>query len=102
MSRISKWAALWLLILHAANAAEMVRTFPLVATDAKGQPVTDLRPAEIQVEVAGKRTPAAFLRFLPARKQADGATFSGASTLILLDLFNGIAGSLTVPVGSHT
>ena len=97
-------AAVWLLIPIAfgtlrAQESQTVRTFRFAATDAKGQPVTDLRLGEIQISDAGKRGSVVFSRFLSAATPKDSALLpheftnraSGqpsTSTLILLDLLN--------------
>jgi VWFA-related protein len=102
-------APVWLLIpivlgtLRAQRAqpdpAQAVRTFRFAATDAKGQPVADLRLDEIRVSDAGKSGFVVFSRFLSAPVAKDAALLpheftnrvSGqpsASILILVDLFN--------------
>ena len=80
------------------DPAQIFRSFRLVATGADGQPVTDLRPEEIQVSDEGKRYPLVFARLLAAPSKAAALgprEFSNraqdrfsASTLILLDLLN--------------
>lgn len=81
------------------NPEQTVRMFQFVATDAKGQPITDLRPDEILVSDQGKRRPLAFSQFQARAAPAPAALgpheFSNrggapfpASTLILIDLFN--------------
>jgi VWFA-related protein len=81
------------------DPAQAVRTFRFVATDAKGQPVTDLRPDEVQVSDGGKHDRLAFSRLLlpalPAPAALGPREFSNraggqlaTSTLILIDLFN--------------
>jgi VWFA-related protein len=102
-------AAIWLLIPIALgtlraqksqpNPEQTLRTFRFAATDARGQPVADLRPDEIRISDAGKRGSAVFSRFMSAPVAKDAAqrphqfTNRGngqpsASTLILVDLFN--------------
>jgi len=102
-------AAIWLLIPIALgtlraqksppNQDQTVRTFRFAATDAKGQPVTDLRLDEIEISDAGKRGSVVFSRFVSAPVANHAALrpheftnrTSGqpsASTLILVDLFN--------------
>ncbi len=80
------------------DPTQIFRSFRLVATGADSQPVTDLRPEEIQVSDEGKRYPLVFARLLgaPSKAAALGPReFSNraqdrfsASTLILLDLLN--------------
>ena len=81
------------------NPEPTVRTFRFAATDAKGQPVADLRPDEIRISDAGKRGPVVFSRFVSAPVAKDAALLpheftnrvsgqASASTLILVDLFN--------------
>src|ERR1700683_5367399 len=48
----------------AAQTAQIPRSFRLVATGANGQPVTDLRPEEIQLSDDGKRYPLVSARLL--------------------------------------
>ena len=80
------------------DSAQIVRSFRFVATGNSGQPITDLRPEEIQVSDDGKRYPLASAHLLPAgplaptpgpgefSNRAHDQLFS--STLILLDLLN--------------
>jgi VWFA-related protein len=85
------------------DSAQILRSFRLVATEANGQPVTDLRPEEIQVSDEGKRYPLASARLLKTAPPASlgsepplgprefsnrGANVLSASTLILIDLLN--------------
>jgi VWFA-related protein len=84
------------------DSTQILRSFRLVATGANGQPVTDLRPEEIQVSDDGKRSPLAFARLLRAAPPGSfgpatlgprefsnrGAGVLSASTLILIDLLN--------------
>jgi len=81
------------------NPEQTVRTFRFAATDAKGQPVADLRPDEIRISDAGKRGSVVFSRFVSAPVAKDAALLpreftnrvsgqASASTLILVDLFN--------------
>jgi VWFA-related protein len=102
-------APVWLLIPIALGtlraqksqpgSEQTVRTFRFAATDAKGQPVADLRLDEIRISDAGKTGSVVFSRFLSAPVAKDAALLpheftnrvSGqpsASTLILVDLFN--------------
>src|ERR1700722_9812254 len=52
------------------DPTQIFRSFRLVATGADGQPVTDLRPEEIQVSDEGKRYPLVFARLLAAPSKA--------------------------------
>jgi len=84
------------------DSTQILRSFRLVATGANGQPVTDLRPEEIQVSDDGKRSPLVFARLLRAAPPGSfgpatlgprefsnrGAGVLSASTLILIDLLN--------------
>jgi VWFA-related protein len=85
------------------DPTQILRSFRLVATGANGQPVTDLRPEEIQVSDEGKRYPLVSARLLRAAPLAPlgsapalgprefsnrGAGVLSASTLILIDLLN--------------
>jgi VWFA-related protein len=108
-SQMANRPAIWLLIPIAIgtlraqksqpNPEQTVRTFRFAATDARGQPVADLRPDEIRISDAGKRSPVVFLRFVSGPMAKDASVLpheftnrvSGepsASTLILVDLFN--------------
>ena len=80
-------------------AAETLRTFRFVATNAAGQPVTDLKPEEIQVTDEGKRHPLVFARLLrtaalpesklgPREYSNRGEDRLSSSVVILLDLLN--------------
>ena len=81
---------------------QILRTIQLVATEANGSPITDLRPEEIQLTDEGKRYPLSFTRLLRtappdllaptgvgprAFSNRDHSQFS-SSTLVLLDLLN--------------
>jgi VWFA-related protein len=109
IEQMASRALIWLLIPVALgtlraqkpqpNPGQAIRTFRFAATDAKGEPVADLRLDEIQISDSGKRDPVSFLRFANAWVQKDTALLpheftnrvSGkpsASTLILVDLFN--------------
>jgi VWFA-related protein len=102
-------AAIWLLIpivlgtLRAQkpqpSPGQTIRTFRFAATDAKGQPVADLRPDEIRIADTGKPGSLAFSRFVSAAAPKNAAPLphqfinrvsgeASASTLILVDLFN--------------
>jgi len=79
------------------DSAQILRTFRFVATESNGQPVTDLRPEEIQVSDEGKRHPLVFSRLLlrpaPAQEKLGPREYSNrsalqSSVLILLDLLN--------------
>ncbi len=77
--------------------AEILRSFRFVATEANGEPVTDLRPEEIQVSDEGKRHPLVYSRVLlhpaPLPERLGPREYSNrsalqSSVLILLDLLN--------------
>lgn len=80
------------------DSTQTLRSFRFIATGGNGQPVTDLRPEEIQVTDEGKRHPLVYARLLPAVYGAvtprpgefsNRATDVGSpSELILLDLLN--------------
>lgn len=82
-----------------ADSLPFLRSFRITATGPKGEPVSDLRPEEIQVTDNGKRVPLAFSHLL--RSSAGPAPALGprevsnrgydqlfSSTLLLLDLLN--------------
>ncbi len=85
------------------DSAQIVRSFRFVATGNSGQPITDLRPEEIQVSDDGKRYPLEFAHLLRSAPLASlgseprlgprefsnrGSDTLSASTLILIDLLN--------------
>lgn len=76
------------------------RTFRFVATGPKGEPVTDLKPEEVQITDNGKRQPLLFAHLLGSGDGAGPAALGPrelsnhgheelfSSTLLLLDLLN--------------
>ncbi len=82
------------------DSTQILRSFRLVATGANGQPVTDLRPEEVQLSDEGKRYPLVSARLLRAAPLGPAATLGprefsnrgadqlSSSTLILIDLLN--------------
>lgn len=76
-----------------------LRTLRFVATGPKGEPITDLKPEEVQVSDSGKREPLLFAHLLraaagepatlgPREVSNRGSDELFSSTLLLLDLLN--------------
>lgn len=79
----------------AAGSPQRLIRLSVAATDAKGEPITDLRVTDIQVREDGQVRPAVFFRFagpkramLPAAKNEISNRPAPAPTVILIDRWN--------------